>query len=344
MLTRGLDLPRPKLPEKWPNINVSEQIYLILNALALIGSRLCMTSGIDLICRGPRTVKVVITVDAHDCDNPYDIDFAAEWLSSRGITATFFVPSAMFLESKYRACLTRASGLGHEVGSHGHKHNKDEIRGLVMGTYSELTFLHQSKAIYEDFFGHPPKSFRSPCWCKLSSIAIDQMQLLGYCVDSSSTPGRWRILTSCPYHPAWSRSPRSVSFLRPGLLEIPTSTLLIPAASPTFLTSRRALAVFMVRLLATEAGFLKDRTLVLQFHPDDFNPISYDRARSPLRLRDFVLSEEGGFRFKHYLQATQSLDIAKTTQAIMDHLSEYSFFSMRELYAYVSRTHRSRRQ
>ena len=91
----------------------------------------------------------------------------------------------------------------------------------------------------------------------------------------------------------------------------------------------------MVRLLAVEASFLKDRILVLQFHSDEFNSKSYDRVRAPLRLRDFVLSEEGGFRFKNYLRATRSLDIAGTTLAIMDSLSKYSFFSMQEVYAYI---------
>lgn len=279
------------------------------------------------------SLPVAITVDLHGGDSPDDIKYAAEYLRCRMMRGTFFVPSSMLLEAKYKSCLRQVPGLGHEVASHAHKHDSNEISALIDGRGAELAFLRRSKSICEDVMGQPPESFRSPAWCKLGRAAVDELQDLEYHVDSSATPGRWALLTSFPRQPTWSHSPRSPWFLRPGLLEIPTSTFLVPAGSPTFSTLRRTLAVLFVRLLATESYWHGNHVLVLQFHPDDFNPRSQDRPRRRLQLSDFLLNDSGGFRFKYSLRTRCSSEIATITHTILDAVSvaECCCYSLAEL-------------
>ena len=166
---------------------------------------------------------VAVTVDLHQWDDSFDITFSAEWLARAGIRATYFVTSAMFLQERYAERLRELSIFGHEVGSHSHLHDPNEMNALVRGKKSHLGFLEDSKKIYEDFYGRSPHAFRSPCWCRLGSDALDELQRLGYTVDSSVTPQRLSFTGSYPYEGSWFFASRQMRYLRPGLLEIPTS-------------------------------------------------------------------------------------------------------------------------
>ena len=77
------------------------------------------------------TSSIAITVDVHAEDRPADIGRAAAWLGEHGIPATFFVPSALFEDARFRPHVIRLPSLGFEVGSHGHDHDYVEIRALM---------------------------------------------------------------------------------------------------------------------------------------------------------------------------------------------------------------------
>jgi len=263
--------------------------------------------------------RVAITIDLHESDSPSDITYAANWLAGVGIAATFFVPSAMFDYAKYAERLKDLHDYGHEVGSHTHNHDWTETQALIEGPRERLGFLRVSKSTFEDFYGRSPRSFRSPGWCVLGPAALDELETLGYTVDSSATPQRLSILSSLPYHGAYTLAPRRVRRIRPGLLEVPTSTLLVPAASPTFLIFRHMLSLAFVRMLLLEATALMGRVLTLQFHPEDFSPVAPAcTSRSSLRLEDFWLRRYGGLTFKHKLKCNQRAQIVRTTRAIID--------------------------
>ena len=273
---------------------------------------------------GPPISLVVITLDLHEVDEPSDISFAAEWLASAYVPATFFVPSAMFGMPRYRASLRALHALGHEVGSHSHLHDDAEIDALVRGDLLRLAFLEKSKRFFEDFYGREPRAFRSPLWCALSPVALSELERLGYTVDSSVTPQRLSILSSRPFQSAWTLASRRLRYIRPKLLEVPTSTFLIPAGSPTFQTLRLSLSRGFIRLLLWEVLAFNGRMLTLQFHPDDFNPSALRRpvGRS-LQWDDFWLCPKGGFGFKHHLRDTHSARISAITHAIVSLLRIY---------------------
>ena len=157
-------------------------------------------------------MPIALTVDIHAEDRPADIGCAARWLREAGIPATFFVPSALFEHDAFRPHLVRLPTLGHEVGSHGHRHDFTEIRALMRGETADLAFLRRSHALYQEIFGSAPIAFRSPAWCPLGPAAIAMLVALGYRVDSSATPQRLPIFSSTPYANTWypsaARGPR----------------------------------------------------------------------------------------------------------------------------------------
>lgn len=268
---------------------------------------------------GRESLRVAFTFDLHDVDHPEDIDFAAEWFRETGRVATFFVPSAMLAEPRYGAALRRLRTLGHEVGSHGHRHDWDEIEALMSGAPGRLGFLAESRDRHAQFFGEPPTSFRSPRWCTLGAGSIEALRRLGYVADSSATPQRFPLFSSKPFHPGWWASARRVHELAPGLAEVPTSTLLVPAGAPAFLTFRTAGSHALLTLLEQEALSPGGGPLVLQFHVEDFTPGTC-RRRSWGRLswRDFLLRRSGGFRFKLFLRDTDAASIVRTHRAIVE--------------------------
>lgn len=262
---------------------------------------------------------VAITVDLHEGDVPSDITVAAKWLADAGVAATFLVPTSMLLQPRYIPHVRELGALGHEVGTHTHKHDWTEIHALIEGGPSRLGFMELSKRLFEDHLGRSPLAFRSAAWCPLGPAALDELQRLGYRVDSSATPQRLGLLSSCPGRGRWMRVARGPHLVRPGLLELPTSTILVPAASPAFLTFRRVLSAGLVRVLLAEARLFVDRVVVLQFHPSDFSPIpGAGASHSQITLRDFVLHREGGFGFKHFLRDTDPARITAMTQALIE--------------------------
>lgn len=279
----------------------------------------------------------VITLDLHDGDIPSDITFAAEWLARIEISATFFVPSAMFLQLQYAERLRELDALGHEVGSHAHLHDVVETDALIWGTQSHLGFLEKSNQLFKDFYGRAPLSFRSPAWCPLSPVALDELVRLEYTVDSSATPQRLSFLSSRPFQRAWTLAPRRLHYLRPGLIEVPTSTFAVPLGSPTFLTLRRTLSLAMVYLFFREALLLGESVVTLQFHAGDFNPHSTQcLSYNPLRLSDFLLRRHGGFGFKNHLRTREHSYISAMTQALVHLARQYGCVTLQRLSTLLS--------
>jgi hypothetical protein len=274
---------------------------------------------------------VAVTVDLHQWDDPFDITFSAERLAREGIRATFFVTSEMFGRKHYAERLRCLMEYGHEVGSHSHFHDPNEMRSLSRGTASRLRFLRISKELFEDFYGLSPRVFRSPCWCKLGSHAIDELQELGYKVDSSVTPQRLSFMGSYPYEGSWFFASRRLRYLRPGLLEVPSTAFLIPASSTAFRIMRDFSPIF-VRSLIWEARNFRDRVVTLEFHPEDFNP---DSRRvwiwKAIRPRDFLLRRIGGFGFRYYLQNSSYREISNTTASLLQLVGRERFMTLSEI-------------
>jgi hypothetical protein len=280
-------------------------------------------------------VRIALTVDVHEEDRPTDVRHAARWLHGRGIAATFFVPSALFAHPGFRPHILALPALGFEVASHGHQHDFTEIRALMRGSAADLDFLQHSHTLFHVTFGHAPVSFRSPAWCPLGPLAIRTLRELGYRIDSSTTPQRLPIFSSTPYANTWVFARRGVHALAPGLLEVPTSSLLLPAASPAFLTLRLRAALAFLHLLLWEARRCADRVVCVQFHVSDFVP---DAPPPPpderLGLASFLPRRDGGLRFKVFLRERDPQRVYAIAQAIIEALRSppgARFVPLREL-------------
>lgn len=265
-----------------------------------------------------RPFPIVLTVDVHEEDRPVDVGRAAGWLHEHGIPATFFAPSALFAHPDFRPQITPLPSLGFEVASHGHRHDYTEMRALMRRGGADLDFLRRSRDLYQDTFGRAPVSFRSPAWCPLGMAAIQTLVALGYRVDSSATPQRLPIFSSTPYANTWLFARRSVHELAPGLLEVPTSCLLLPAASPTFLTLRRRAASAFLHLLLWEAQRRHDRVVCVQLHVGDFvSDVPPPPPAETLGLDSFLLRRDGGLRFKVFLRERDPGRVYGITQGII---------------------------
>ena len=264
------------------------------------------------------TTPIALTVDVHAEDRPADISRSAAWLGEHGVPTTFFVPSALFEDASFRPHIVSLPSLGFEVGSHGHQHDYVEIHALMRGAGADLDFMRRSHALYRETFGSAPISFRSPAWCPLGPNAIAALVELGYRVDSSATPQRLPIFSSTPYANTWFFAHRTLYELAPGLLEVPTSCLLLPAASPTWLTLRRRAALAFLRLLLWAARRRPDCVPCVQLHVSDFVPDAAPPSpEETLGLRSFLLRRDGGLRFKVFLRERDPERVYAITLAII---------------------------
>jgi hypothetical protein len=279
------------------------------------------------------TVSCAITIDLHKYNDPRDIDTASVWLAEQNIGATFFVPSMMFEDASMEKVLRELPALGHEVGSHSHHHNPAEVDAIVSGGVDELGFLSVSRDLYGEFYGMAPRAFRSPLWCYVGKPARQELSRLGYQIDSSATPQRPPFLSSRPFDPGWSWSPRRLHYWSEGLLEIPTSSLLQPASIATFTTLRSGAGPFL-RLLMLECQVLRDRVLALQFHARDFCPHSDGEHKVRVRPRfvDCIPKRHGGFKIRHQLSELDPLKIQAMTRDLVSRLqvAPVAFVTMSE--------------
>lgn len=260
-----------------------------------------------------------VTVDVHAGDRADDILAAADLLAEAGLRATFFVPGALFRTSEaMTAALHQVARLGHEVGSHGYQHDWREIDALTNGKAdTDLSFLEAARSEFEDLYGCRPRAFRSPVWCHLSDAALDELIRLGYEVDSSATPQRLQVLSSRPFCRSWMLSCRSPYLIRPSMLEVPTTSAMLPAGSTTFRLIRRTLSLTFVRLLLAEAALFPRRVVVLQFDSRDLNPNAERQSPRKWELADYLLKGYGGFAFRRHLLEYDPVVIANTAWTVL---------------------------
>jgi hypothetical protein len=259
-----------------------------------------------------------VTIDVHADDRAEDIHTAANLLATAGIRATFFVPGALFHASKgIAAALRELPRLKHEVASHGYAHNWREVDALMRGVRSDLTFLTAAHSEFADFYGVSPKAFRSPVWCRLSDIALDELIRLGYQVDSSATPQRVQMLSSRPFCRGWMLSRRSPYLIRSRMLEVPTTAAVLQAGSTTFRLIGRTLSLFFVRLLLAEAALFPGRVVVLQFDSRDLNHNAEQQHPRRWEFRDYLMRGYGGFGFRRHLLEYDPVVISATTWAVL---------------------------
>lgn len=273
---------------------------------------------------------VAITVDVHKSDKPADIRAACESLARQNVRATFFVPASLLRSRRHRNALRMIPQCGHEAGSHGYAHDWSEVDALIGGAHpKQLSFLERAQSTAADFYGAAPSAFRSPVWCRLGRIALDELVRLGYTVDSSATPQRLMVFSSLPFGPGWTLCPRGAHYIRPTLLEIPTSTFIVPLASPAFRLLRRTFSLLLLSLLVHESRLFRDRVITVQFDASDFTGTT--PVEDALSLRDFALQRHGGWPVRRYLRQSSAHGILATTRAVLQQIASAPALTLSEL-------------
>ena len=140
------------------------------------------------------------------------IPYLLHLLDELKIKATFFVSGEVVLE--YTDIIHDIVEHGHEIASHGFKHNADYSMMLKVEITDQIS---KSKMILEDEIGVSPIGFRAP-QCRINDHLFDVLSDLGFKYDSSMVrgilPTRYNNL-SIPSEP----------FMKNTLLEIPVSAI-----------------------------------------------------------------------------------------------------------------------
>jgi hypothetical protein len=275
-------------------------------------------------------IPVAVTIDIHPNDAPSSILRCNDFFAGRNIRVTYLVSTSILQNRGVLPVLKTLQQCGHELGTHAHNHCSSEIRALMSGEKGQLAFLRHSKSCFEDFFGESPASFRSPVWCGIGKAALDELERLGYKVDCSSTPQRPGLLSSMPWESPWLFSSREVHWIRRGLLEVPTSTFLLPLASPSF-AMLRGKALGLLKLLIAETRHASRKVLVISFDINDF-----DQNRSYIppahSWRQLIPAKYGGFQWRYWLRTYSPTEIFSVVAKLFAVLEKECFLTLRNVF------------
>jgi hypothetical protein len=275
-------------------------------------------------------MQVSVTVDVHPSDSPTDILRCKEFFASRNIPVTFLISTITLQKSEVRFALKSLLPERHELGTHGHTHSMDEVKALKLGSNGQLRFLETSKSCFEELFGYSPTVFRSPVWCGIGIPARHELVRLGYKVDCSATPQRPGLLSSLPFESPWMFSSRKPHWLREGLLEVPTSTLLLPLASPTFSMLRCKSSQLFLKALMAETRQSVGKVLVMGFDTHDFDK-HREYVRPHRTWRQLVPTPLGGFGWRYWLRTYRPDIIFSTVEKLFDTLAGQQFITLSQL-------------
>ncbi|MEO8545990.1 MAG: XrtA system polysaccharide deacetylase [Burkholderiaceae bacterium] len=152
--------------------------------------------------------------DARECRVERNMARILDMLAAQGTKATFFTLG--WIAERYPQVVRRIVKDGHELASHGYGHER-------ASDLSEAAFLDditRSKAILEDLGGVPVRGYRAPSFSigQANLWAFDCLLKAGYRYSSSIYPIRHD-------HYGMPDAPRHAHEVRPGLLEIPITTI-----------------------------------------------------------------------------------------------------------------------
>ena len=137
-----------------------------------------------------------------------------EMLSKRQVKATFFTLG--WIAERYPTLIRQIAEQGHEIASHGYGHERasDQTKEAFFAD------IQLAKVILEDLCGTEVRGYRAPSFSigKNNLWAFDCLESAGYRYSSSVYPIRHD-------HYGMPDSPRFAYQIRPGLMEIPVTTL-----------------------------------------------------------------------------------------------------------------------
>jgi len=152
--------------------------------------------------------------DSRECRVERNVHRMLDMLDRKKTKATFFTLG--WVAERYPALVRRIVADGHELASHGYGHQR-------ASDLSESAFyedVRSAKAILEDLAGVPVQGYRAPSFSIGADNlwALDTLEKAGYRYSSSIYPVRHD-------HYGMPDAPRFAHQIRPGLMEIPPTTL-----------------------------------------------------------------------------------------------------------------------
>jgi polysaccharide deacetylase family protein (PEP-CTERM system associated) len=149
-----------------------------------------------------------------ECRIERNVGVILDMLQQRQAKATFFTLG--WIAERYPALVRRIVADGHELASHGYGHE----RASDLTEQAFFADIHHAKALLEDLGGSEVKGYRAPSFSIGTGNlwAFDCLARAGYRYSSSVYPIQHD-------HYGMPDSPRFAYAVRPGLLEIPVTTL-----------------------------------------------------------------------------------------------------------------------
>ena len=198
-----------------------------------------------------------------------------------GIKATFFYTG--YIAKLYPEVVKMAANLGHEIGSHGKSHLKEN--GFdIMPYEKQVKHLEYSKKLLEDISGKPIISFRAPA-LRVSPNTATALLETGFRIYSSVASQRFDFFLSfgskkkikfLNAHRLPYRTNRNNIFIRgqSNLVEIPPSATIIPFAGTTMRIMPK-ITSYHQKILHLEAK-LNRKPVVFIIHPNEIIDESYE--------------------------------------------------------------------
>lgn len=152
--------------------------------------------------------------DSRECRVERNVHRMLDMLDRKKTKATFFTLG--WVAERYPGLVRRIVADGHELASHGYGHQR-------ASDLSETAFfedVRSAKSILEDLAGAPVLGYRAPSFSIGAGNlwALDTLERAGYRYSSSIYPVRHD-------HYGMPDAPRFAHQIRPGLMEIPPTTL-----------------------------------------------------------------------------------------------------------------------
>jgi peptidoglycan-N-acetylglucosamine deacetylase len=214
-----------------------------------------------------------------------------ELYQNNNIKSTFFFTA--YIAKKFPAVVKMIIPYGHEVGSHGKSHLKEN--GFdVMSYEKQKRHLDESKKLLEDISGQEVLSFRAPA-LRVNQDTVRALNETGYKIDSSIASQRfdlfmtfggrkklkWLIAHRLPYKTS------ETSLFQKGngpIVEVPLSALVLPFCGTTMRIFPRLTALQYI-LLNIENKF-NGKPIVFDIHPNELIDESIEKRIINRRVKN----------------------------------------------------------
>ncbi len=246
------------------------------------------------------------TWDSRECRVESNVDRILAMLSAKQTNATFFTLG--WLAERYPLLVRRIVQEGHELASHGYGHER--ASDLTETAFFED--IRRAKSLLEDISGVEVTGYRAPSFSigESNLWAFDGLLRAGYRYSSSIYPIRHD-------HYGMPDSPRHVYQVRPGLLEVPITTVRLfkrnfPSSGGGYF---RLLPYELSRWMLNRVNSTERQPGIFYFHPWE---IDTGQPRIP--------GISSKTRFRHYV------NIGRTEKRLNRLLSDFSWGRMDQIF------------